>query len=57
MSINVVINSSELLPAKFEPIPDPGDLYFVGAIIALSSALFAASNNIVIAKLVINTNC
>ncbi len=56
MSINVVINSSELLPAKFEPIPDPGDLYFVGAIIALSSALFAASNNIVIAKLVTNSD-
>ena len=28
-----------------------GDYYFVGAIIALSSAIFSASNNIVIAKL------
>lgn len=30
---------------------DSGDYYFVGAIIALSSAIFSASNNIVIAKI------
>ena len=33
------------------PIPtayDPADYYFVGALIALSSAIFSAANNIVI---------
>ena len=31
---------------------EEGDLYFVGAIIALSSAIFSAANNIVVAKIV-----
>ena len=44
---------SSLIPTNFEVIKESnGDLYFVGAIIALSSAIFSASNNIVIAKLV-----
>ena len=32
--------------------PNKGDLYFVGAIIALSSSIFSAANNIVVAKIV-----
>ena len=32
--------------------PGKGDLYFVGAIIALSSAILSAFNNIVVAKIV-----
>ena len=40
--------------STFDVIQDAeeGDLYFVGAIIALSSAIFSAANNIVVAKIV-----
>ena len=41
------------IPTHFEYLTESaGDYYFIGAIIALSSAIFSASNNIVIAKLV-----
>ena len=40
-------------PNNFEYITESvGNYYFVGAVIALSSAIFSALNNIVIAKLV-----
>ena len=42
---NVTQNNTEDSPGK-------GDLYFVGAIIALSSAILSAANNIVVAKIV-----
>jgi hypothetical protein len=45
-------NWTDITPAKFHYIPDQNEYYFVGAIIALSSAIFSAINNIVIAKLV-----
>ena len=51
--LKVVNWTDELMPNKFEYMTESaGDYYFVGAIIALSSAIFSASNNIVIAKLV-----
>ena len=46
---NVTQNNTEDSPGK-------GDLYFVGAIIALSSAILSAANNIVVAKIV-RTGC
>ena len=51
-----IVNWTDLVPAEFQYVPDPGDYYFVGAIIALSSAIFSASNNIVIAKIVSYSN-
>ena len=41
------------------PIPkayDPADYYFVGALIALSSAIFSAANNIVISLVCMKQN-
>ena len=35
--------------APVPPAYDPADYYFVGALIALSCAIFSAANNIVIA--------
>ena len=46
-----IVNWTNLIPAQFQYEPDAGDYYFIGAIIALSSAIFSASNNIVIAKI------
>ena len=39
-----------MLLAPVPPSYDPADYYFVGALIALSGAIFSAANNIVIAK-------
>ena len=36
---------------------DPADYYFVGALIALSCAIFSAANNIVIALVSIHLTC
>ena len=49
-----VVNWTDMsIPTHFEYLTESaGDHYFIGAIIALSSAIFSASNNIVIAKLV-----
>ena len=49
-----VVNWTDMsIPTHFEYLTESaGDYYFIGAIIALSSAIFSASNNIVIAKLV-----
>ena len=51
-----IVNWTDMsIPTHFEYLTESaGDYYFIGAIIALSSAIFSASNNIVIAKLVRN---
>ena len=53
-----VVNWTDMsIPTHFEYLTESaGDYYFIGAIIALSSAIFSASNNIVIAKLVRTMN-
>lgn len=48
----LVLNWSGMTLVAQEPIQGNGDLYFVGALIALSQAIFTACNNIIIAKIV-----